>query len=73
MHYLPHWTVNGERTSSQFDAWRAATKLGVMPDFYFYDAEYDQLDWTKEPEETWDQICYERCITLRQKYKKLLF
>ena len=71
MHYLPHWTVNGERTSSQFDAWRAASKLGIMPHFYFYETEYDALDWTKEPTETWDEICYERCATLRQKYKKL--
>ena len=71
MHYLPHWIVEGQRTSSQFDAWRAANKLGIMPQFYFYDTEYDALDWTKEPEESWDEICYERCITLRQRYKKL--
>jgi len=71
MYYLPHWTVNGERTSSQFDAWRAAVQLGVKPKFYFYEAQYDTLDWTKEPTESWDELCYERCITLRQKYKKL--
>jgi len=71
MHYLPHWIVQGQRTSSQFDAWRAANKLGIMPQFYFYDTEYDALDWTKEPEESWDELCYERCITLRQRYKKL--
>ena len=71
MYYLPHWVVNGERTSSQFDAWRAASKLGIMPSFYFYEEQYDKLDWTKEPTESWDEICYERCITLRQKYKKL--
>ena len=71
MHYLPHWTVNGERTSSQFDAWRAATAAGVKPKFYFYEAEYDTVDWTKEPKETWDELCYERCINLRQKYKKI--
>lgn len=71
MYYLPHWIVNGERTSSQFDAWRAANKLGIMPSFYFYEEQYDKLDWTKEPTESWDEICYERCITLRQKYKKL--
>lgn len=71
MHHLPHWTVNGERTSSQFDAWRKAHKLGIKPNFYFYEYEYDQLDWTIEPTETWDELCYERCITLRQKYNKL--
>lgn len=69
--YLPHWMINGQRTSSQFDAWRYASKLGIKPDFHFFDEEFSQLDWTKEPEENWDQICYERCILLRQKYKKL--
>jgi hypothetical protein len=69
--YLPHWTVEGQRTSSQFDAWRAANKLGIMPQFYFYEEEYDTLDWTAEPSEHWDELCYERCITLRQRYNKL--
>jgi hypothetical protein len=59
-HYLPHWTVNGERTSSQFDAWRAAVSAGVKPKFYFYEAQYDQLEWTKEPKEYWEELCYER-------------
>lgn len=71
MYLLPHWIVNGQRTSSQFDAWRAAAPLGIKPQFYFFDDQYDQIDWTTEPKETWDQICYERCITLRQRYKKL--
>lgn len=69
--YLPHWIVNGLRTSSQFDAWREAHKLGTKPHFYFYEDEYDKLDWTKEPTESWDQLCLERCITLRQRYQKL--
>lgn len=69
--YLPHWIVNGQRTSSQYDAWREATRLGVKPHFYFYEEEYDQLDWTKEPTETWEQLCFERCVALRQRYKKL--
>ena len=71
MHYLPHWVVNGQRTSSQFDAWRAAKELNIKPDFYFYDTEYSALDWTKEPTESWDELCYERCVTLRQRYTKL--
>lgn len=71
MYYLPHWVVEGQRTSSQFDAWRAADKLGIMPHFYFYETQYDQLDWTKEPTEHWDELCYERCVTLRQRYNKL--
>jgi hypothetical protein len=69
--YLPHWIVDGQRTSSQIDAWRAAKALNKKPDFYFFDEEYSKLDWTKEPPETWDQLCYDRCVDLRTKYNKL--
>ena len=69
--YLPHWIINGQRTSSQFDAWRAAAQLGTKPHFHFYEEQYDQMDWTIEPTETWDQLCYERCMALRNRYKKL--
>jgi len=68
---LPHWTVNGQQTSSQFDAWREAKRINTIPEFYFYNDEYDALDWTTEPSESWYQLCYERCISLRQRYKKL--
>jgi hypothetical protein len=71
MSYLPHWIVDGQRTSSQFDAWRAAAKIGTKPHFYFYEEEYDKMDWTTEPIESWDRMCYERCMMLRQRYKKL--
>lgn len=69
--YLPHWIVNGQRTSSQIDAWRAARGTGKNPYFYFYDDEYDKLDWTTEPTESWEQLCLERCTQLRQQYNKL--
>jgi hypothetical protein len=69
--YLPHWIVNGQRTSSQFDAWKAARAIGTKPHFYFYEEEYDKLDWTTEPTESWDQLCLERCTVLRQRYQKL--
>ena len=72
MHYLPHWIVNGERTSSQFDAWRAASKLGTMPHFYFYETEFDALDWTKEPTETWDQLLDRRAQQIAAKGKPIV-
>ena len=69
--YLPHWIVNGQRTSSQFEAWKVAVQLNTKPHFYFYESEYDKIDWATEPTETWDQLCLERCAVLRQRYKKL--
>lgn len=69
--YLPHWVIDGQRTSSQIDAWRYGYKIGQKPHFYFYEDVYDKLDWTTEPKESWDQLCYKRCLQLRQRYKKL--
>jgi hypothetical protein len=73
MYFSPHWVVNGQRTSSQFDAWRYARSLGseVKPHFYFFEDQYNEVDWTVEPSETWDELCFERCQLLRQRYKKL--
>jgi hypothetical protein len=68
---LPHWQVNGEKFNSQFLAWRTASEKNTKPSFYFYDEEYDKLNWTQEPNESWDDICYERCFVLRERYKKL--
>ena len=71
MHSLPHWVVNGVKTSSQIDAWRTAVQANTVPSFYFYEEEYDKLDWTQEPTDTWDQMCLDRCMQLRTTYKKL--
>ena len=71
MYRLPHWSVNGEQTSSQIDAWRSAVQANTVPSFYFYEDEYNKLDWTNEPTATWDQLCYDRCMQLRTTYKKL--
>jgi hypothetical protein len=71
MHSLPHWVVNGVKTSSQIDAWRTAVQANTVPSFYFYEEEYDKLDWTQEPTATWDQLCLDRCMQLRTTYKKL--
>jgi hypothetical protein len=68
---LPHWQVDGERFNSQFLAWRTASRKNTKPSFYFYEEEYDKLNWTQEPKESWDDICYERCFVLRERYKKL--
>ena len=39
MYFSPHWVINGQRTSSQFDAWRYARSLSseLMPHFYFFE------------------------------------
>lgn len=71
IHLLPHWTVNNVKTYSQINAWKMAVAADTTPEFYFYDAQYETVDWTKEPNETWDELLLERCVTLRQKYKTL--
>lgn len=39
--------------------------------YNFFEEVYDTLDWTKEPTQTWEELCYKKCVLLRQKYKKL--
>src|SRR3990172_5937246 len=68
----PHWVVGNNQTSSQVNAWKL--KLASPDDpmrFYCNEDEYDTLDWTKEPIDSWESLCYKKCVLLRQKYKKL--
>jgi hypothetical protein len=67
----PHWQVGEFTTSSQVVAWRESARTKQPIHFYFYEDEFNKLDWTKEPSESWDTLCIKRCILLRQKYKKL--
>jgi hypothetical protein len=68
---FPHWVVNGQKVTSQFNAWKLAVEQNTVPHFYFYEDEYDTLDWTQEPTASWEQLCYDRCMQLRLRYKKL--
>jgi hypothetical protein len=67
----PHWVVGSQKIYNQLQAWKLAKSISTVPSFYFYEKEYDSMDWTKEPVESWEDLCRERCLELRNKYKKL--
>lgn len=70
--WIPHWQVGDSCHHSQFDARKAAfVDGGPAYRFVFLESAYNQVDWTTEPNESWDQLCVERARQLRQKYKKL--
>jgi hypothetical protein len=46
---------------------------GKPVELYCHDREYDQLDWTQEPEQTFDDIMSAHAINLRNKYERLVF
>ena len=66
-----YWSVSGYNTTNQIEAWIKSTQLQTCPEFHFYDDAYDSVDWTQEPSESWDELCYQRCLQLRQQYKHL--
>lgn len=69
---IPCWIIDGKSYQNQFEAWLAiGSGDPSRARFDFYDQEYDQIDFTQEPKETWDNLLKARCIQLRQRYTHL--
>jgi hypothetical protein len=68
---IPHWIVGEQRYTSQFETWQAITKTNLPARFCLYEDAFDQIDWTQDPSESWNELLRVRCIQLRQKYKNL--
>lgn len=68
---MPHWIVGDQHIYNQLEAWQKILTTKQDFRFYFYETEYDQYDWTKEPTQSWESLIQSRCIQLRQKYKDL--
>ncbi len=67
-----YWLVNGKKIYNKFEAHKLNESTGMKDArFVFMEDSYDKLDWTKEPSESWDYLCQQRALQLRQKYKKL--
>jgi hypothetical protein len=64
------YTVNGKFYHSKIAAIHAAGGTQNVK-VYFLDNEWAHVDWTKEPELSWQQLMDLRCHQLRQKYKTL--
>ena len=65
---LGYYTVNGIEFDSKIKALTYATQTGNSPKWHFNDKEYQEYDWSKEPELTLDQLYDIRTRQLREKY-----
>ena len=68
---IPHWVVGDQRYTSQIQAWYEVARTGTPGRFCLYEDAFDQLDWTKNPTESWDELLRIRCLQLRHQYKNL--
>jgi len=64
------YVVDGKFYASKFAAISAAGSIKKV-NTYFLDNEWAHVDWTKEPELSWQQLMDIRCHQIRQKYKTL--
>lgn len=68
---IPYWSVMGKQFYNKMDALRELELNGLdLRDltFYFFDDEFSQIDWLKEPENDWEYMLQERARRLRSQY-----
>jgi hypothetical protein len=66
------YQVNGETIYNIYLALHKSWKTGHKVKLYCYDFEYDQLDWTQEPEHSIDVLMAQHARYLRNKYERLI-
>lgn len=68
-----YYLVNGQRIYNthlaHYESFRTKSKI----EFYCNDAEYDRLDWSKEPEESIETLMDQHALDLRRRYERLIF
>ena len=57
---------------SVYLALNEAMKTGKQVSFYCKDADYDKLDWTKEPEQSFDELMTAHAFDLRNRHDRLI-
>jgi hypothetical protein len=68
---VPHWIVDNQRYTNQFQTWQAVQRTGQTARFCLYEDAFDKMNWTTDPKESWDDLLRIRCLQLRYKYKNL--
>jgi hypothetical protein len=70
--YAPYWLVGDKKIYNAFEAVSTAFRPnGPAYRFVFLEDQYDQLDWSKEPTESWEDLCLAQALKIRHKYKKI--
>jgi hypothetical protein len=67
------YRVNNQTFNNVYLAHYESYKSGKPVSLYCFDHEYDQLDWTKEPELSFQDLMSAHALHLREKYERLIF
>ena len=67
-----YYTCNNKIFYNPYLAYYEQYKTGKSIEFYCYDDEYDLLDWTQEPEQSFETLMDGHAINLRNKYEKII-
>jgi hypothetical protein len=70
--YQFHYQVNDKIFFNLYLAYYESFKSGKKIEFYCKDDDYDQIDWSQEPEQSFDQLMDTHAQNLRNKYEKLI-
>lgn len=67
-----HWIVGDKKIDSQLEAYTLARKnINLESRIYFQEDEFDNINWTQEPTKSWEELCLEHAVRIRQKWKKI--
>ena len=63
-----YWHVDGVRYKNKFKALEAASNDLNRVEFYYANSTFDDLDWTKEPSQSWDSMLIQRAHQVRESF-----
>lgn len=66
-----HYRVGDRRFLNSISAWQEILRSGSAFHYSFFDQAFGAYDWKLEPTETWQQLCRQRALQLRQRYSWL--
>jgi len=67
-----YWIIGDKRVDSQLEAYTLAGKnTNIESRLSFQEEEFDKVNWTQEPSKSWEELCLEHAVRLRQKWKKI--
>jgi hypothetical protein len=71
---MPHWRTDHNKFYNPIAmfAYAAENTPNIRPIFDVFDSEFTKVDWTKEPEESFQTLLEKRAIQLREKYDYLV-
>ncbi len=64
---LPHYDVGGAKFLRLTDAFAEMKRTNSDYRVVCYEQAWDALDWSREPEESWDELCVQRAHQLRDR------